>query len=65
MKISTRFERELEEQPALSTWMAFVRSVKAGNYKREIIKKSFKELVDPKDYSHSGMRNKIDYLSSL
>jgi hypothetical protein len=65
MTIKDRFEKELEIQPALSSWMAYVRTVKAGNYKKEIIKKNFKTFVDKEDYVNSGMKNKMEFLYSL
>lgn len=65
MKISKRFERELERQPALSTWMAFTRAVKAGEYKNEIIKKNFYKLVDKKDHVNCGLPNKVEWFYNL
>jgi len=65
MKIRKRFEKELDKQPALSTWMAFIRAVKKGDYKDEIIKKNFDKLVDRDDHVNSGLPEKKEYMCSL
>jgi hypothetical protein len=65
MKIRQRFNKELEKQPALSTWMAFVRSIKEEEYKDEIIKKNFYKLVEKEDYVNSSFPSKMEWLYSL
>ena len=63
--IQRAFEVILEQNPSVSTYIAFSRAITGKKFTKPMISRWFSKLVDKDDYARSEKRALIDYLCEL
>lgn len=63
--IQRKFNKEVKDNPSLSSLICFVRSIKGKNYTQRSIAEWFTELVDWDDYKGSSKTQLLRWLKTI